>query len=290
MLEAEDFPPFQRAVSRESQVGKKVFLRLSELRLLLLLLAAATGAVSWNINRLALGALVAACCFATASAVEVFLLTNRPNQRWYSGRALSESVKSLSWRYAVAADPFPRSRGERECAEDFTSRLLAMADDMVSAGLAAPAATGQQITGQMRALRLSSFQVRRVSYVNGRLEGQRVWYANQCSWHRARAKSWSVALLVLEIAGVVLAVLRVAGLTTVDLLGIAAAAIAAGVAYMQTRQYDSTAIAYALASQELAAIGSIAVQANSESKFSRLVNDAETAISREHTMWRARRR
>ncbi|SCG80301.1 Protein of unknown function [Micromonospora echinaurantiaca] len=289
MLEPEDFPPFQRAVSVESRRGQHVFIRVVALRLLLLLLAAAMGAINWKLGGVALAAIFAACSFAAASVVEVFLLTHRPNQRWYAGRALSESIKSLSWRFAVAAEPFPRSRSELECAEDFAGRLLGLSSDMRSAGLAAPAATGQQITERMRVLRSSPLQARRDAYLNGRLEKQRSWYADRSRWNRTQATRWSVVLLILEIAGVVFAVSRVAGLTSADLLGIAAAAIAAGAAWLQTRQHDGLATAYALASQELAAIASMVPQADSEPHISQFVDDAEAAISREHTMWRARR-
>lgn len=190
----------------------------------------------------------------------------------------------------MAADPFPRSRSELESVEEFTNRLLGLTRDMSAAGLAAPAVAGQQITEGMRKLRAASLADRRAAYLTGRLEAQRAWYAERSLSNRARATRWSVGMLVLEIAGVTLAVSRAAGLTDLDLLGVAAAAVAAGAAWTQTRQHSGVATAYALASQELAAIGSLATRISSEAELSRFVNDTETAISREHTMWRARRR
>ncbi|WCN83658.1 DUF4231 domain-containing protein [Micromonospora sp. LH3U1] len=290
MLNAEDFPPFQRAVSYESQRGQRVFATLIALRLSLLLLGAVAGIATWKLDDFALGPALAAGAFAATSIVEVFLLTNRPNERWYVGRALSESIKSLTWRFAIAADPFPRSRDDSECVEEFTGRLLGLTTDMSSAGLAAPAVSGQQITEGMRTLRAASLEDRRAAYLTGRLEAQRAWYAERSLSNRARATRWSVSMLVLELLAVTLAVSRAAGLTDVDLLGVAAAAIAAGAAWTQTRQHGAVATAYALASQELAAMGSLATRINSETQLSQFVSDTETAISREHTMWRARRR
>ncbi|MBQ0977122.1 DUF4231 domain-containing protein [Micromonospora sp. M61] len=290
MLNAEDLPPFQRAVSHESQRGQRVFTTLIALRLSLLLLAAVAGVATWKLDNFALGPALAAGAFAATSIVEVFLLTNRPNERWYVGRALSESVKSLTWRFVTASEPFPRSRSDADSTEEFTGRLLGLTRDMSAAGLAAPAMTGQQITDRMRALRSSSLEDRRAAYLTGRLESQRAWYAERSLSNRARATRWSVSMLVLEIVGVTLAVSRAAGLTDVDLLGVAAAAVAAGAAWTQTRQHGAVATAYALASQELAAMGSLATRIRSEADLSQFVNDTETAISREHTMWRARRR
>ncbi|MET8045592.1 DUF4231 domain-containing protein [Micromonospora sp. NPDC005215] len=289
MLNAEDLPPFQRAVSHESQRGQRVFATLMALRLSLLLLAAVAGVATWKLDDFVLGPALAAGAFAATSIVEVFLLTNRPNEQWYVGRALSESIKSLTWRFATAAHPFPRSRSDSECVEEFTNRLLGLTWDMSAAGLAAPAVTGQQITDGMRSLRAGSLVDRRAAYLTGRLEGQRSWYAERSLSNRARASRWSVGMLVLEIVGVTLAMSRAAGLIDVDLLGIAAAAVAAGAAWTQTRQHAVVATAYALASQELAAMGSLAVRIDSEAELSQFVDDTETAISREHTMWRARR-
>ncbi|MEU7588005.1 DUF4231 domain-containing protein [Micromonospora sp. NPDC049230] len=290
MLNAEDFPPFQRAVSTESLRGQRMFASLIALRLSLLLLAALAGVGTWKLDNFAVGPAIAVGAFAATSIVEVFLLTNRPDERWYVGRALSESIKSLTWRFATAADPFPRSRADSECVEEFTGRLLGLTRDMSGAGLAAPALAGQQITEGMRTVRATSLAERRTSYVNGRLETQRAWYAERSSSNRARATRWSVAMLVLELVGLALAMSRVAGFTDVDLLGVAAAAVAAGAAWTQTRQHSAVATAYALASQELAAMGSLASRITSEAQLSQFVNDTETAISREHTMWRARRR
>ncbi|MEU8420531.1 DUF4231 domain-containing protein [Micromonospora sp. NPDC048835] len=290
MLKAEDLPPFQRAVSYESQRGQRVYATLIALRLSLLLVAAVAGVATWKLDDLALGPALAAGAFAATSIVEVFLLTNRPNERWYVGRALSESVKSLTWRFSVAADPFPRSRSDSDSVEEFTNRLFGLTRDMSAAGLSAPALAGQQVTEGMRTLRAASLADRRAAYLTGRLEAQRAWYAGQSLSNRARATRWSVSMLVLEIVGVTLAVSRAAGLTDLDLLGVAAAAVAAGAAWTQTRQHGAVATAYALASQELAAMGSLGTRVSSEAELSRFVNDTETAISREHTMWRARRR
>ncbi|MEU1586805.1 DUF4231 domain-containing protein [Micromonospora sp. NPDC005710] len=285
-----DLPPFQRAVSDESQRGQRVYATVIALRLSLLLVAAVAGVATWKLDDFSLGPALAAGAFAATSIVEVFLLTSRPDERWYVGRALSESVKSLTWRFTIAADPFPRSQSDSESIEEFSSRLLGLTRDMSAAGLMAPAMAGHQITEGMRALRATSLEERRAAYVTGRLEAQRAWYAERSLSNRTRATRWSVTMLVLEIVGVTLAVSRAAGLTDLDLLGVAAAAVAAGAAWTQTRQHSAVATAYALASQELAAIGSLTTRITSEAELSRFVNDTETAISREHTMWRARRR
>ena len=50
MLKAEDLPPFQRAVSYESQRGQRVYTTLIALRLSLLLVAAVAGVATWKLD------------------------------------------------------------------------------------------------------------------------------------------------------------------------------------------------------------------------------------------------
>ena len=290
MPKAEDLPPFQRAVSYQSQRGQRVYATLIALRLSLLLVAAIAGVATWKLDNFAPGPALAAGAFAATSIVEVFLLTNRPNERWYVGRALSESIKSLTWRFTTAADPFPRGAERLGQRRGIHPPTVGLDPGHVGRRFGGTRGGWEQITEGMRTLRAASLAERRAAYLTGRLEAQRAWYAERSLSNRARATRWSVSMLVLEIVGVTLAVSRAAGLTDLDLLGVAAAAVAAGAAWTQTRQHGAVATAYALASQELAAMGSLATRLGSEAELSRFVNDTETAISREHTMWRARRR
>ena len=75
----------------------------------------------------------------------------------------------------------------------------------------------------------------------------------------------------------------------IDLLGLAGAVIAAGAAWVQAKQHQTLANAYAVASQELAAISAQVDWASGEQEWAHFVDQAEEAISREHTLWRASR-
>jgi hypothetical protein len=74
-----------------------------------------------------------------------------------------------------------------------------------------------------------------------------------------------------------------------SLLGVAAAASASAAAWLQTRQHENLTTAYSVACQELASVRSLIEQNRDEATWAQFVEDAEEAISREHTMWRASR-
>ena len=95
--------------------------------------------------------------------------------------------------------------------------------------------------------------------------------------------------MLIEVAGATAAILTAAGWLEVDLLGLAGALVAAGVSWLQTKQHNNLAESYSVAAQELAAIKAQIGSKTTEGDWARFVNDAEEAISREHTLWKASR-
>ena len=96
-------------------------------------------------------------------------------------------------------------------------------------------------------------------------------------------------MLAIQSLGLAGALLKGTGLIDFDALGILAAAAAAVLAWLQIKQHATLAQSYSHAAYELSTIGALIDSVQSEAEWGRFVNDAENAISREHTAWRARR-
>jgi hypothetical protein len=94
---------------------------------------------------------------------------------------------------------------------------------------------------------------------------------------------------VLEIAGLLGGALKAFGWISFDLLGFLAASAGGAMAWIEGKQHRNLATAYGIASQELASIASELAMLNSEERWAAFVGQAEEAISREHTLWRASR-
>ena len=77
---------------------------------------------------------------------------------------------------------------------------------------------------------------------------------------------------------------------SISLYSLLAALAVAGVGWLQIRQHRSTADSYALASHELGAINSTFDSVDGEDVWEEFVDQAESAISREHTLWLASNR
>ncbi|WP_193086621.1 DUF4231 domain-containing protein [Brevibacterium aurantiacum] len=224
--------------------------------------------------------------FIVALVSELASWVFQSEKDWYEGRAVAESAKTLAWRYAVCADPFPVVMS-REAAEDLFRTRMVEVIDQVSDRIVFESSHAV-VTPQMDQLRQLSFVDRQRAYVEGRTLDQHRWYARKARTNRRFANGWRFVLIVAEVAAVTLAVGQVLGAWSIDLAGLLAAIIGAGAAWVAVKQFTPLASAYSVATKELA-LQEGKLRTVSEERWSYVVADAEEAISREHTTWAASR-
>lgn len=265
------------------------FLFASRLRLALVVLAAAGGAFSITVagGRLDLAAFVTVVALVGAVVTEMWLLVEMPEKGWYDGRALAESAKTLAWRFAVGADPFPLDTASGDAGSRLVDQLRGLLRDAPDTAVVSTEAPA--VSAAMRALRAADLDARRAIYLQQRIDDQASWYRRKARWNMGCARRWRIGLLVLETLGVAAALVRAVGIVQIDLAGIVAALIGAGVAWLATKQHDNLGRAYAFAGNELGLARARLEGVSDEQRWAREVADAEEAISREHTMWRASR-
>ena len=255
----------------------------------LLVLAAAAGAVSVAVGGVDGSSFVGAAALVAAALTELYLVRDRPDRRWYEGRAAAESAKTLGWRYAVGAEPFGvEALSERDADRLLIQRLDDILTDLDDLAVEPLHGTAEQITPAMRAVRAAPLPVRRAVYERCRIVEALRWYRTKGAWNQRRARQLTFAVLLFEIVGAIGGLLRALGID-INLLGVAAAGAAVLGLWSQTKQHQVLAHAYAVTAQELSSIRSLIQWQESESEWSGFVDDAETAISREHTLWRAKR-
>lgn len=286
----DDYPGLYAAADAASLRAQTNFLRGTKTRLAALLIAGFAGAFTWTINGPPDWAgVIATSAFALALTVEVYLLKGKQESIWYEGRAVAESVKTLAWRYAVGGDPFPvDEKDDGETDRAFVERLRQILTDLEPLDVGPPPGAGQ-ITNAMRRVRSSSLTVRIAAYEHGRIDDQQTWYSKKAKWNQVMGSRWSVGLLIIEGLGFLGALGKAIGLVNFDLLGVAGILAAAGAAWLQTKQHRTLARAYSVAAHELSMIKSQLPSVSSEAEWAKFMNEAEEAISREHTLWRASR-
>ncbi len=276
-------------ISKQSQ---KEYLRWTRGRLQLAVLAAVAGIFAassrdgtWPAKIFTGMALVS---FIVALSLEVHLLRDRPEDRWYHGRALAESVKTLAWRYMAIADPFPATLPSDRAEEVLLARIQDLFRES-SPSLPGLSAGITQVTPRMRQIRESELSYRKAAYLELRVSDQQSWYESKAKENEKNSQRWRLTLISFEILGVVATVATLLNLSPVDAEGAIAAAIAAGGAWLEVKQYDNLSSAYSLTSAELSFVRATGESISDQDKWSDYVISAEQAISREHTMWLARR-
>lgn len=277
--------------------GQRTHLRLTRLELGLLVLAAACGLVQAPVGArdIDLGGVAAVILFSLGLALRAYRMTVRPTTVWQDSRAAAESIKTLCWRYAVGSRLFPPELDDAAADRLFVERLQEILGSIRGLQQVQSVDTGhEEITPWMRGLRAASLHQRRTAYERDRIEDQQRWYARKSEVNRRQAVRWSLVVLSLEVLGVGAGTVKAFGLLTDRsssgvLLGLVATLAAAAAAWVQTKQYVTLASAYAIAKEELSTIRVLAAHATTEAAWAEFVDSAETAISREHTMWRASR-
>ena len=285
-----EYPALYQAASQSSRRGQQLFKLLTWIELGLVVLGAGAAAVaSLSIMSERLVALLAGTAFLLAIVTRLSARARQDDSAWFDGRAVAETVKSQTWRFVMRATPFDQdSTADRAFAEHLGRTLRARAGLRILADVVPERG---QITGQMRAVRNLPIIQRRDLYVAGRIRDQVDWYCRSARRHRRMSARWSILAITSEGLAILTAAVAVANesLALLDLFGVFGALAAALTALNQLGRHEESARAYSLACQELLTIASLAESVRTEDDLAVLVQDAEGAISREHTMWMAKR-
>ncbi len=279
--------PVIKSASDASMAAQRTMLWATRLELAFVI-AAAVGGATLSLGLQDPGAVLTVGGLLGAILATGYITRTRPEREWYDGRAVAESCKTLAWRYAVRGRPFGPDETDPRAVDEAFDRSLR--EVTTALGFAAPeVGAGPAITDDMRSLRAASLAVRREAYETGRITDQQDWYAAKARDNEDRASRWKKLVFGLELAGLAAGIGLVANVYAFDAIGVIAASAAAATAWLQLKQHESLARAYAIASTELSSIRSLIVHQGTDETWSDFVDQSEEAISREHTLWRASR-
>lgn len=289
----DDLPALFRAADRASTDAQRMYLFLIAFDLAFLVVGAILGAVSFTSqeDRSAL-ALASAIVLVISIILTIALRSQRLASTWYDGRAVAESVKTSAWRYMTQAEPYTGRISSAEAdhilAQAFQSFLTERRE--LAASLPAALATRPQITAKMREVRGLPLSRRRDVYLDERVGGQRFWYAERAEKNRNGGRVIFGLVLLSQGLALIAAILLVRWpLMSVNLVGVFAALAAALLAWNQLKRHEELATAYGLAAQELGTAQEQGRSLEDEGQLSSFILNSENAISREHTLWLARR-
>lgn len=213
-------------------------------------------------------------------------------QRWYKYRAVTESIKTTTWKFAMKAEPFNGSDDAND-ARQYVEYLKNIIKDSKYAikteTLKNPGEDNFSVS--LKSIREISYEQRKELYVEQRIEEQRKWYAKKSLFNKRLGKAWAVAILIFYILSLAMTAYLAKEPTQATSLPteLITTIISALIGWVQIKKYNELSASYALTAHEIGLIKEQSYYIFGENDFLDFIRDAETAFSREHTQWQARR-
>lgn len=229
--------------------------------------------------------------FLGALTALLYRSTTKPEQGWYKGRALAESIKTSTWRYCMRAAPFQDAKDVKEPRAEFRSHLKSVLESNrhVAEKMSPGEAAKDQVTDSMENIRALSLKDRKNFYDMFRVRDQRRWYQIKSGANKRAGAAWVTLCVIVYAFAIASVLLRTVfpewKIWPTEPLIVAASSI---VGWIQIKRFNELATSYALTAHEIGIIQGKIFEIKSEQDFSEFVNEAELAFSREHTQWVAR--
>jgi len=291
-MKNEDYPGLFLAADRASLSAQRIYIRLQVAYLSSLILGSVVGGVTSLVSDKQSSYLYLAIALIYVFGLLILLLARarRDDQTWFDCRAIAESVKTATWRFMMNVPPF-------QCISTADEQFIKVLQEIRKARPNSEKAIASYInadapliTDFMWQVRSSPFTKRKKIYILSRLCEQKSWYSRKANMNARSGAKWFWIIGSLQAIAVAIAMTQTTiGSLKFNLVPILTTCVAVIIAWSHMKRHDELAKAYSLAAQELGELEVIAKGLSHESEFGQLVEQVEEAISREHTLWCARR-
>ncbi len=284
------YPALYQVADSSSVAGQRVYRRLVQTELAFIIAGATFGAISAFVTQSKpIFPSLAAICLVAGIAMKLVNRQSSSDERWFDGRAVAETVKTQTWRYMMGIPPYQGDTADDVFATDVMSAMEARPN--LAQPLDVLPEDPSQISAVMRAVRALPLDQRRELYLDQRLADQANWYKGRALANQRHGRRWFWVSLIAQVVATAIAVTTIFDTeqSLGSLVGLFAAVATAATAWTQLGRHDELSKSYAMAYQELITIRTLGQRATTDAALERLVTDGEGAISREHTMWMAKR-
>jgi len=291
----EDLPGIYYCASEGSIAAQKTFLLLIKINIGLLIVLAILSAInigSIKMNYQYLIPLTTSILLMISIIITFSTEFGKYEKKWYDGRAIAESLKTLSWKFMMKAEPFfklSKEEAEAKFLDDFKEikNVIRPIGELFGGDTQA---NEHQLTDKMKTVYSSDLETRKGTYEKNRIKVQKKWYKDKSGANSKKSEHFLWVIVSFQIFTFLSALLMISNPNSVfNPTGLATTAIAGLMTWIQVKQYKNLAESYGITSTELSIIEDTIPNINNNERFSSFVAESETAISREHTLWRARR-
>ena len=287
-MEHEDYPALYQAADEASLKCQKNYLFLIRSYLLILILASLFSFIGITTKILAI---ISAILFFATISISIYILVKQYQKKWYNLRALAESVKTLTWRYMMCAEPFQISQNNKEVKQKFSEMLnkILQQNKTNAEEFSGISNSYDQLSETMQNVREKIIAERKLFYLEKRIKEQRKWYSKKTISNKRGYKIWFSLMIISQVVAVVTVLCRIAypnfEYFPTEVLTVCTASI---LSWIQLKNYQEHSAAFSLASLEIGTFQNYILEITDEKEFSEFVIESENAFSREHTQWAAK--
>jgi len=293
-LKTTDFPSLFQAADKASVQAQKNYLIIIGLDLSFMIIGSLLAIYSFkcDFNKLIVYS-ISGLFLLTSLILTIVLKSKAFEDIWYQGRALAESVKTLTWRFATCSELFENNLSKDEVSGRFLERLKELSNEFkdLNKTLDANILSLPIISPKMESIRNLSAMERKEYYINERIKEQKKWYSDKAEFNKRKFDMWFGVIILAQFLSLVSIIILIKN-PSLDwnLVGLFTTISAAAISWLQLKQHQELKQAYTTAAQELNFIEASSSTITTENELSRFVLDSENAISREHTLWLAQKR
>lgn len=287
-IKEEDFPALYKSADSASLKAQSAYFNALKCYLILLIIAAL---VSFSYPADVYAAIASASLFLITLGILIWLKVQKPEDTWYNGRAVAESVKTRTWRWMMRAEPYESDGPNERVQKEFLNDLKAILNQnrSLSHEVEWTPDLGEAISGAMIDIRSRPWEKRLEVYVSERIDNQSLWYSKKSQLNKRLSKQWFVVSIVLHSLAILLLLYRIKEPSASLPIEVVATAASAVLTWVQAKKHNELNSSYALAAHEIVLIKGESVSVTAENHLSEFIINSESAFSREHTQWVARK-
>ncbi len=282
-----DFPSLRNSADHASAKAQRTFLILNRIQLTLLTLVAFVSGLGFATARHQQQIAWAVCLMMFATlGVSTSMRIGKFDDRWFRCRAFAENFKSIVWRYVMS----PTGAAEESVLE-YVDELKQLSERLpdLQHEFARFSNSGHLITDWMKISHSLPITRKAALYRELRLEDQVTWYASKASLNSKLEDRWFWTIFCVEFGAIVCSAIQAWQLSRFSLVSGVAAFGTALIAWSQIKRFSDLGTSYAIAAGDLRRIAEVHRKVETQAELDLMVQEVETAVSREHSMWLARR-
>lgn len=289
-----DYPCLFQSSDSASVIEQKSYINLCRIDFVLIVLAAFFSGFSLNpsLKFFKWCALFALISLIISFCLKLIIKIGKWDKKWFDTRAVAESVKTVTWRYIMGVEPYENTMPIQDADRKFVNKLdeILKSTSKASGSLAKNIEGRQQISNRMRKIRQMNIKKRKTIYLQQRIKDQKDWYSRKAKYNGDKEIMWFWVTMIVELLAIFAAIYIFNTLNgSFNPIGTFTTLVVVFTAWNQTKKHGELSQSYTIAAHELISIESLAVHIENEEKLNDYVRDTENAISKEHTMWCAKR-